>query len=147
MFHCAGDLWCWNVFILKLCNSFLCCCLWLFYIQDLNKLRRAALSFGFVEILDGLADVFDRECTLLPSSVHADCALQLTHAAERLRGPSAKDAKFTIPPMLTKYYTEVEIDWRIFISEFFLPFILVQQCFLECVQKILVLRAIVEKVK
>lgn len=81
----------------------------LFY-KDLNKLRRAALSFGFVEILDGLADVFDRECTLLPSSVHADCALQLTHAAERLRGPSAKDAKFTIPPMLTKYYTEVEID-------------------------------------
>lgn len=76
--------------------------------QELNRLRRAAISFGFVELLEGVADIFERECTMLPGTAHPDCALQLTHSAGILRRPIARDAKYAIPPMRTKFVSGME---------------------------------------
>ncbi|XP_061414019.1 integrator complex subunit 14-like isoform X1 [Lethenteron reissneri] len=55
------------------------------FYKELNRLRRAALAFGFWELLRGVADVLERECTLLPSSAHPDAAFQLAHAAQQMR--------------------------------------------------------------
>jgi hypothetical protein len=65
--------------------------------------RRAAISFGFIELLDGLAAIFERECTLLPGAAHPDCALQLTHAAGVLHKPYSRDVKQNITPLRTKF--------------------------------------------
>ncbi|XP_071439840.1 integrator complex subunit 14 isoform X1 [Hetaerina americana] len=73
------------------------------FYKELNRVRRAALSFGFIELLDGLAAIFERECTLLPGEAHPDCALQLTHAASILRKPYSRDLKYNITPLRTKF--------------------------------------------
>ncbi|XP_063221536.1 integrator complex subunit 14 [Bacillus rossius redtenbacheri] len=73
------------------------------FYKELNRVRRAAVSFGFVELLDGLAGVLERECTLLPGAAHPDCALQLTHAASVLRKPYSRDVKYNITPLRTKF--------------------------------------------
>lgn len=78
------------------------------FYKELNRVRRAAISFGFVELLDGLAFIFERECTLLPGSAHPDCALQLTHAAQVLRRPFSRDIKYNITPMKTKFMNDNE---------------------------------------
>ncbi|KAK6624424.1 hypothetical protein RUM44_011283 [Polyplax serrata] len=78
------------------------------FYKELNRVRRAAISFGFVELLDGLAFIFERECTLLPGSAHPDCALQLTHAAQVLRRSFSRDIKYNITPMKTKFQSENE---------------------------------------
>ncbi|GLH02323.1 Integrator complex subunit 14 [Gryllus bimaculatus] len=76
------------------------------FYKELNRLRRAAISFGFIELLDGLAAIFERECTILPGSAHPDCALQLTHAAGVLRKPYSREVKFTISPLRTKFVND-----------------------------------------
>lgn len=78
------------------------------FYKELNRVRRAAICFGFVELLDGLAFIFERECTLLPGSAHPDCALQLTHAAQVLRRSFSRDIKYNITPMKTKFLTDNE---------------------------------------
>ncbi|XP_043933919.1 integrator complex subunit 14 isoform X2 [Protopterus annectens] len=55
------------------------------FYKELNRLRKAALAFGFLELLKGVADMLDRECTLLPDTAHPDAAFQLTHAAQQLK--------------------------------------------------------------
>uniref|UniRef100_K1R957 UPF0464 protein C15orf44-like protein n=1 Tax=Magallana gigas TaxID=29159 RepID=K1R957_MAGGI len=60
-------------------------------LQELNRLRRAALSFGFHDLFEAMASMLDRECTMLPGSAHPDAALQLTHAANVLRNEMATD--------------------------------------------------------
>ncbi|PSN37584.1 von Willebrand factor A domain-containing protein 9 [Blattella germanica] len=76
------------------------------FYKELNRVRRAAISFGFIELLDGLAAIFERECTLLPGSAHPDCALQLTHAAGVLHKPYSKDVKYNITPLRTKFVND-----------------------------------------
>lgn len=71
----------------------------------MNRLRRAAISLGFLELLDGLSYIFERECSLLPGNAHPDCALQLTHATNELRKPHNRDIKIAITPLLTKFNT------------------------------------------
>ncbi|XP_035221418.1 integrator complex subunit 14-like [Stegodyphus dumicola] len=71
------------------------------FYKELNRLRRAALSFGFYELLDGMATILDRECTLLPGSAHPDAALQLTHCANALRNGS-DDYNTPLVPLRTK---------------------------------------------
>jgi hypothetical protein len=68
--------------------------------------RRAAISFGFIELLDGLAAIFERECTLLPGAAHPDCALQLTHAAGVLHKHCSRDFSYTITPLRTKFIND-----------------------------------------
>lgn len=58
---------------------------------------------GFLELLSGLAYIFEQECTQLPGSAHPDCAIQLTHAADALRKTQTRDVKHIIVPMQTNY--------------------------------------------
>ena len=71
--------------------------------QELNRLRRAALSFGFYELLDVLSTMLERECTLLPGTAHPDAALQLTNATNALRGSNATDISHSIMPLRTNF--------------------------------------------
>lgn len=71
--------------------------------QELNRVRRAAISLGFISLVDGLAAILERECTLLPGGAHPDCALQLTHAANVLRKPYSRDPKYNVLPMRTRF--------------------------------------------
>ncbi|XP_018325075.1 integrator complex subunit 14 [Agrilus planipennis] len=75
------------------------------FYKELNRLRKAAISLGFMELLTGLAYIFEQECTQLPGTAHPDCALQLTHAAELLRKTQNNDIKYVIIPMQTDYTT------------------------------------------
>ncbi|KAH0546122.1 integrator complex subunit 14 [Cotesia glomerata] len=69
------------------------------FYKELNRLRRAALSMGFIELLDGLAAIFERECTLLPTNLHYDCAIQMGHVANMLRKPFSRELKNNITPI------------------------------------------------
>ena len=66
------------------------------FYKELNRIKKAALSIGFYELLDGVASIFDRECALLPGTAHPDCHMQLTHAASELRKREAYDPEFHI---------------------------------------------------
>lgn len=69
-------------------------------------MRRAALSFGFYDLLDGMASILERECTLLPGTAHPDAALQLTHAATALRNNHYRDYNAHIMPLRTKFMSD-----------------------------------------
>lgn len=71
------------------------------FYKELNRLRRAALSLGFHELLEGMATILERECTLLPGSAHPDAALQLSHASACLRG--CRDYTAALAPLRTKF--------------------------------------------
>ncbi|CAD7080625.1 unnamed protein product [Hermetia illucens] len=73
------------------------------FYKELNRIRRAALSLGFIELLEGLANIFDRESTVLPSNANPDCAIQLKHAANELRKITNRDIKTLITALPTKY--------------------------------------------
>lgn len=79
----------------------------LFLFQELNRLRRAALSLGFYELLDAIAQLLDRECTLLAGNTHPDAALQMAHVASFLRSEAARDADQNI----TQLQTNFSADW------------------------------------
>ncbi|XP_050358266.1 integrator complex subunit 14 [Nymphalis io] len=72
--------------------------------KELNRLRRAAISLGFAELLTCVGSALERECTALPSSAPPECALQLAHAAAALRDPrTALDIKHTLQPLATNF--------------------------------------------
>ncbi|KAL5004544.1 hypothetical protein ScPMuIL_018000 [Solemya velum] len=73
------------------------------FYKELNRLRRAALSFGFFELLEAMAAMLERECTMLPGTAHPDAALQLTHAVNALRGETATDIQQVIIPLCTNF--------------------------------------------
>ncbi|MCJ8733312.1 hypothetical protein PDJAM_G00221820 [Pangasius djambal] len=78
------------------------------FYKELNRLRKAALAFGFWDLLKGVAELLERECTLLPDSAHPDAAFQLSHAAQQLKLASSGDPKYAafdhvITPMLTDF--------------------------------------------
>ncbi|KAF7699057.1 integrator complex subunit 14 [Silurus meridionalis] len=78
------------------------------FYKELNRLRKAALGFGFWDLLKGVAELLERECTLLPDSAHPDAAFQLSHAAQQLKLASSGDPKYlafdhVITPMLTDF--------------------------------------------
>ncbi|XP_015512843.1 integrator complex subunit 14 [Neodiprion pinetum] len=76
------------------------------FYKELNRLRRAALSMGFVELLDGLASIFERECTLLPANLNPDCTIQMGHVAEMLKKPYSRELKNNITPVRTKFHPD-----------------------------------------
>ncbi|XP_061036165.1 integrator complex subunit 14 isoform X7 [Eubalaena glacialis] len=65
------------------------------FYKELNRLRKAALAFGFLDLLKGVADMLERECTLLPDTAHPDAAFQLTHAAQQLKLASTGTSEYT----------------------------------------------------
>ncbi|CAG5114553.1 unnamed protein product [Candidula unifasciata] len=73
------------------------------FYKELNRTRRAALSFGFLELLEAMAAMLERECRLLPGTAHPDAALQLTHAASALRSEVARDVTKTIMALHTNF--------------------------------------------
>ncbi|XP_043221562.1 integrator complex subunit 14-like [Amphibalanus amphitrite] len=73
------------------------------FYKELNRLRSAALSFGFYQVLESVAVILERECTLLPGNAHPDCALQLTHAATALRHPEHRQPGKPIQPLSTRF--------------------------------------------
>ena len=74
------------------------------FYKELNRLRRAALSFGFYSLIEGLASILERECRMLPGSAHPEAALQLTHAVNCLRQPRDPDSyNHMISPLETKF--------------------------------------------
>lgn len=51
---------------------------------------------GFVELLNGLANLLEHECNTLVGTAHPESVLQPTHAVSFLRsGPQARDPHFT----------------------------------------------------
>lgn len=80
-------------------NEIYCFCVF----QELNRIRKATLSLGFVELLDGLAGIFEREIAGLQPTAHPEIALQLKHAATEIRKPSNRNMKHTIVPFVVKY--------------------------------------------
>ncbi|XP_030833071.1 integrator complex subunit 14 [Strongylocentrotus purpuratus] len=73
------------------------------FYKELNRLRRAALSFGMQDFLEGISQLLERECTLLPGSAHVDAALQLTHAAKLVKNSVYKEYDYTIAPLSTNF--------------------------------------------
>ena len=72
------------------------------FYKELNRIRKAALSIGFYELLDGVASIFEKECAMLPGSAHPECAMQLAHAALELQKQQAYEPEFMITAMVTK---------------------------------------------
>ncbi|XP_077989090.1 integrator complex subunit 14-like [Glandiceps talaboti] len=73
------------------------------FYKELNRLRKAALVIGFFELLEGMAAMLERECTLLPGTAHPDAALQLTHATKQLRLSIERDITHNITPLQTNF--------------------------------------------
>ncbi|KAL9930827.1 integrator complex subunit 14 isoform 1-T1 [Glossina fuscipes fuscipes] len=70
------------------------------FYKELNRIRRAALSIGFVELLEAMATLFDKEALNLAAiNANPECALQLKHASIELRKPSNRDLKVSIVPV------------------------------------------------
>lgn len=66
-------------------------------------MRRAALSLGFIELLEAIATLFEQEALTMPASASPDSSIQLNHAATQLRKVTNRDLKITIAAMPTKY--------------------------------------------
>eukprot|EP00088_Acartia_fossae_P030699 TRINITY_DN3169_c0_g1_i6.p1 TRINITY_DN3169_c0_g1~~TRINITY_DN3169_c0_g1_i6.p1 ORF type:complete len:508 (+),score=91.69 TRINITY_DN3169_c0_g1_i6:22-1524(+) len=73
------------------------------FYKELNRLKRAAVCLGFYELLEGVAQICERECNLLPPNVSPDCAIQLTHVAKILRSGDCYDVNHTILPRVTNF--------------------------------------------
>ncbi|XP_034474760.1 integrator complex subunit 14 [Drosophila innubila] len=70
------------------------------FYKELNRIRRAALALGFVELLEALALLLEKEnAQLTLNGVSTECTLQLQHAATELRKTSNRDIKSTIVPL------------------------------------------------
>uniref|UniRef100_A0A1A9W427 Integrator complex subunit 14 n=1 Tax=Glossina brevipalpis TaxID=37001 RepID=A0A1A9W427_9MUSC len=70
------------------------------FYKELNRIRRAALSIGFVELLEAMASLFDKEAlSLAAANTNPECTLQLKHASIELRKPSNRDLKVSIVPV------------------------------------------------
>ena len=66
-------------------------------------MRRAAISFGFVDLLEAVSQLLERECTMLPGNAHPDAALQLTHAANVLKTKGSFVFSQNIMPLRTNF--------------------------------------------
>ncbi|XP_037809928.1 integrator complex subunit 14 [Lucilia sericata] len=70
------------------------------FYKELNRIRRAALSIGFVELLEAMATLFDKEAINLAAvNANPECTIQLKHASIELRKPSNRDLKISIVPV------------------------------------------------
>jgi len=75
------------------------CC----YLQELNRVHKAAVSSGFLTLLTGLSNILEREVTMLPPTAHPDASIQLQHAASLLRHKDAHYMDYIIQPLDTNY--------------------------------------------
>jgi hypothetical protein len=68
-------------------------------LKELNRIRRAALSFGFYELLEGIAVMLERETN---TSNNPESVLQLNHTIRALRSQEYKEYKNDILPHTIK---------------------------------------------
>ncbi|XP_076810514.1 integrator complex subunit 14-like [Clavelina lepadiformis] len=73
------------------------------FYKDLNRLRRAALAFGFHELLEGISSLLERECTLLPGTAQPEAMLQLSHAARELKASVGAGYEHNLEPLKTDF--------------------------------------------
>nr|CAB3256419.1 von Willebrand factor A domain-containing protein 9-like [Phallusia mammillata] len=73
------------------------------FYKDLNRLRRAALAFGFHELLEGISQLLERECIQLPGTAHPEAALQLSHAARELKASVNLGYDYNLEPLKTDF--------------------------------------------
>ncbi|XP_057551181.1 integrator complex subunit 14-like isoform X1 [Hippopotamus amphibius kiboko] len=78
------------------------------FYKELNHLRKAALAFGCLDLLKGVADMLERECTLLPDTAYPNAAFQLTHTTQQLKLASTATSEYAgydhnITPLQTDF--------------------------------------------
>ncbi|KAI1277998.1 hypothetical protein HDE_14507 [Halotydeus destructor] len=73
------------------------------FYKELSKFRRAAFASGFYQVIDRLALLLERECTMLPGNA-TEAVMQLTHAITVLRSRDIdmNSLEADIVPMKTK---------------------------------------------
>jgi hypothetical protein len=74
-----------------------------FFYKELNRARRAALSFGFYELFDGIALMLERELANIATTQaysNPETILQLSHCINCLRSNEYKDYKKDIQPFV-----------------------------------------------
>jgi len=54
------------------------------FYKELNRMRRWAMTIGFEDFIESLAQVLEREC-VVSTNTHPDASIQLTHATQQLR--------------------------------------------------------------
>ena len=66
-------------------------------------MRKAALTFGFYELFDGLAVILERELIHLTTtnSTNPETILQFTHCINCLRAPEYKDYRKDVQPFVS----------------------------------------------
>ena len=74
----------------------------IFY-KELNKVRKAALSFGFYELFDGVAQMLQREMTNHNNMSNQEMMVQLTHCICCLRAPDFREYRKDIQPFVTGF--------------------------------------------
>ena len=79
-------------------------------------MRRAALAFGFHDLLEGISSLLERECTLLPGTAHPEATLQLSHAAQELRASISLGYEHTLVPLKTDFKFHGGKSWSWFRS-------------------------------
>lgn len=76
------------------------------FFKELNRVRRAALQYGFPALLLGVCTVLDREIGTLPSNTQPEAAMQLQHAVAMLR--SAVDNAMDSTHFDYKFHTNIQ---------------------------------------
>lgn len=71
----------------------------IFY-KELNKVRKAALSFGFYELFDGVAQMLQRELANANNLSNQDMIVQLNHCVYCLRAPEFREYRRDIQPFV-----------------------------------------------
>ena len=66
------------------------------WLQELNKLRKAALCYSFFDLLESMATMLEREC----EKANPEGLMQLRHAAAGLRAAPGNDLNRNIVPVL-----------------------------------------------
>jgi len=72
----------------------------IFY-KELNRVRKAALSFGFYDLFEGIALMLQRELNNMSSTNNPEILLQLQHCINCLRLPEFKEFRKDISPFVT----------------------------------------------
>ena len=94
-------LWYFDFFAQRNSNAIFCL-LFVFFFKEINRVRKAALTFGFFELFDGLAVILERELIYLNTSnpPNTDTILQLSHCVTCLRAPEYRDFRKDIQPFV-----------------------------------------------
>ncbi len=75
------------------------------WFKELNRVRKAALSFGFYELFEGLAMMLERELSNTNVIANPETILQLSHSINCLRSNDCKDYRKDILPFVSNIVT------------------------------------------